>query len=438
MRLSAVQVMGNYETCSASRGFRTAVSGSKPLVSMLPNIQSLRPYYRRCFQDVSGAHSATKDQGSGIAFSPASNHHGWMSDIFISYARADRQKAELLANAFSRKGWSVWWDREIPPGQAFDETIENALSSARCVLVLWSTDSVASRWVRTEAAEGAARGILVPVLIENVKIPLEFKRIEAADLSSWRNDFSDPEFEQLLRTVAGLIEGNAPAQPKQIPIDIEAPSARRWNMSSVLAGVAIGVIGSLGIFYQTGFFKRELPTQGEARSRPAPTRAGEEPVSSGVEPTPARQSGSRAMNLLSAEHGGQVVVATNDGWRQTIDGDEKSWQYIDIGVAGSWAVFAFKDGKPANFNMFKVLIAGAESWNLNEFELLAGNDSPTGNFEAIGKFRTQNVRFFNDPYQEFKFPPVKARYLKVRVISSHGFSSVGAYEFQLIGTLEPK
>ena len=53
-----------------------------------------------------------------------------MSDIFISYARADKEKAELLANAFSRKGWSVWWDREIPPGKSFDETIENALSSA--------------------------------------------------------------------------------------------------------------------------------------------------------------------------------------------------------------------------------------------------------------------------------------------------------------------
>jgi hypothetical protein len=356
-----------------------------------------------------------------------------MSDIFISYARADREKAELLANAFARKGWSVWWDREIPPGQAFDETIENVLNSARCVLVLWSTNSVASRWVKTEAAEGAARGILVPVLIENVKIPLEFKRIEAADLSRWRNDFSDPEFEQLLRTVAGLMEGSAPARPKQIATDIEARSSRRWNMSSVLVGVAIGVISSVAVLYQTGFFESQAPPQKDERSSPAATTAGEDASPSGVKALTG-QSRSPVINLLSAEYGGHVVVATNDSWRQTIDGDEKSWQYIDIGVAGSWAVFAFKDGKPASFDSFKVLIAAAESWNLNEFELLAGNDSPTGNFEPIGKFRTQNMRFFNDPYQEFKFPKVKARYLKVRVISSHGFSSVGAYEFQLIGT----
>jgi len=85
-----------------------------------------------------------------------------MSDIFISYARADKHKAELLADAFSRKGWSVWWDRQIPPGQSFDDTIESALNSARCVIVLWSTHSVSSRWVKTEAAEGADRGILFP------------------------------------------------------------------------------------------------------------------------------------------------------------------------------------------------------------------------------------------------------------------------------------
>ena len=82
------------------------------------------------------------------------------------------------------------------------------------------------------------------------------------------------------------------------------------------------------------------------------------------------------------------------------------------------------------------MILGAESWNLKEFELLAGNDSATGKFESIGKFQTQNVRFFKDPYQGFKFPPVKARDFKVKVISSHGFSSVAVYEFQLLGVLE--
>jgi hypothetical protein len=372
-----------------------------------------------------------------------------MSDIFVSYARADKEKAELLANAFSQKGWSVWWDREIPPGKSFDETIENALSSARCVVVLWSKTSVSSRWVKTEAAEGAERGILVPALINNVKIPLEFKRIEAADLSDWQGDSSHREFDQLMRIVAGLVDGSAPVQPRQIPTDAEVRSRHGSKaMWGVLAGVVAGVIGSLAVLHQIGFFEKQHPqSQNQVQSTPsmtnispAPTKPGpggtEEQAASVVKPAPSTESRSSVMNVLSAENGGHVVVATNDRWAYAIDGDEKNWQYIDIGVAGSWAVYGFKNGKPASFDTFKVLILGTESWNLKEFELLAGNDSATGKFESIGKFQTQNIRFFKEPYQEFKFPPVKARYLKVKVISSHGFSSVGVYEFQLLGALE--
>jgi hypothetical protein len=73
------------------------------------------------------------------------------------------------------------------------------LNSARCVIVLWSKDSVSSRWVKTEAAEGAARGILVPALIDKARIPLEFKRIEAADLSDWHGDSPHFEFDQFAK-----------------------------------------------------------------------------------------------------------------------------------------------------------------------------------------------------------------------------------------------
>ena len=373
-----------------------------------------------------------------------------MSDIFISYTRVDREKAELLAKAFSRNGWSVWWDRQIPPGQSFDETIENALNAARCVVVLWSKESVSSRWVKTEAAEAAEREILVPALIESVKIPLEFKRIEAADLSDWRGDSSHGEFDQLLSTVAGIVDGSAPVQRRRTSADAEVRSLHRSKTTyGVLTGVVIGVVGSFAVLYQIGFLQKQIPQlQKQAQPTSMPntvldfTKPGSEETkdqpASLAKPAASTQSQSSVMNLLSAENGGHVVAATNDQWSSAIDGDEKNWHYIDIGVVGSWAVYGFKEDKPARFDRFKVLILGTESWNLKEFELLAGNDSPTEKFESIGKFKTENMRFFKDPYQEFKFPPVNARYLKVKVISSHGFSSVGVYEFQLLGRQEAR
>jgi TIR domain len=375
-----------------------------------------------------------------------------MSDIFISYARGDKDRAELLAEAFSRQGWSVWWDREIPPGKSFDETIENALNSARCIIVLWSRHSVSSRWVKTEAAEGAERGILVPALIEKVQIPLEFKRIEAADLSDWQGDSPHSEFDQLIKTIASILGGGAPTQ---MLTNTNSLSRQWWKtMPGVLtatAGVITAVAGLIVVLYQVRSFdgnEKQLPlTENRTESTSLKTEAVpvlpksappaiEDQAHSVAKPAPSAQSQSSAINLLSPENGGQVIVATNERWHFAIDGDEKNWQYIDAVPFGGWAVYGFKDDSPAIFDTFKILILGTESWNLKEFELLAGNDSPTGKFESIGKFQTQNVRFFKNLYQEFRFPKVQAKYFKVKVISSHGFSSVAVYEFQLLGVLK--
>src|SRR6266550_590254 len=75
-----------------------------------------------------------------------------MADIFISYAREDRQKAEWLSAALRDAGWSVWWDRGILPGSTFEQVIAHELSTARCVVVLWSAAARASNWVQVEAS----------------------------------------------------------------------------------------------------------------------------------------------------------------------------------------------------------------------------------------------------------------------------------------------
>jgi hypothetical protein len=125
--------------------------------------------------------------------------------VFISYAKGDRARASELASALDAQGWSVWWDRDIPPGRTYDDVIEEALTQARCVVVLWSAESLKSRWVRAEASAAAERGTLVPALIEAVTIPLEFRRVEAADLRDWHGDRAHPELRQLIDTLDQLI-----------------------------------------------------------------------------------------------------------------------------------------------------------------------------------------------------------------------------------------
>lgn len=128
-----------------------------------------------------------------------------MSDIFISYKSEDRPRAKIIAEALELHGYSVWWDRVIPPGKTFDQVIEKALDSAKCVIVLWSKMSITSDWVKNEAREGVRRHLLVPVLIDDVKIPFEFKHIQAAQLIDWQGALSNPEFDLLLKSVGQIL-----------------------------------------------------------------------------------------------------------------------------------------------------------------------------------------------------------------------------------------
>jgi len=183
-----------------------------------------------------------------------------MADIFISYASEDRQRAHALAETLGARGWSVWWDREIPIGQAFDEVIEKALAGAKCVIVLWSAVSVASEWVRNEASEAKRRGILVPVFIDPVDAPLAFRLLNGADLRDWSGDASDAEFARLVERVSELLAqvgdnslaGAAQAARVPQPQTYKETRTKRPLTPLIVLVSAIAVVGA-GV---TGYFLR--------------------------------------------------------------------------------------------------------------------------------------------------------------------------------------
>jgi hypothetical protein len=132
-----------------------------------------------------------------------------MSDIFLSYAREDLPRVKPVVYALAARGWSVWWDRTIRPGQSFARVIQAALDEAGCVVVLWSRDSVQSRWVLNEAGEGDRRGILIPALLDDVLTPLAFRDIQAANLVGWTGALPHAGFEELAQGVEGILETSA-------------------------------------------------------------------------------------------------------------------------------------------------------------------------------------------------------------------------------------
>ncbi|HSC10058.1 MAG TPA: TIR domain-containing protein, partial [Rhodanobacteraceae bacterium] len=128
-----------------------------------------------------------------------------MADVFVSYARSDKARVAPLVAAIEAKGWSVWWDPEITPGQQFDDQIEAEIDAAKAVLVIWTPTSVASRWVRGEAREAAERGILVPVRFEQARLPMDVRAIHTTDIDGWGDDANSPQAQEFLRALAAMI-----------------------------------------------------------------------------------------------------------------------------------------------------------------------------------------------------------------------------------------
>jgi hypothetical protein len=204
-----------------------------------------------------------------------------VADVFISYANQDRESAHRLANALIAVGWSVWWDRKIIAGQSFDQVIERELETAKSVVVLWSEHSIASEWVKNEAAVASQRGVLVPASVKSVKLPLEFRRKQTAELVGWNGDPSYSGFQALCEGISATLGSGPP------PSSMSRQRRKSfWNRR--LAWVAlVCVVAGLGY--------------GIYRSRERPPAAVSSPIASVTgTPTPQPPAGDHDPRLVGS------------------------------------------------------------------------------------------------------------------------------------------
>ena len=173
-----------------------------------------------------------------------------MTDVFVSYARSDKARVAPLVAALEAQGWSVWWDPAIAPGQEFDRTIADELARAASVLVVWTQDSVESRWVRGEARDAADRGILVPLRIGNPVLPIDFRALHTIDLAEGGDPDGGPAFREVVRALGALI--GAPAEPA--PSGAAGPALERRPSVPVRVGICVLPFANLGGDPEQDFF----------------------------------------------------------------------------------------------------------------------------------------------------------------------------------------
>ncbi len=155
---------------------------------------------------------------SATATTQATGDRIGMADVFVSYSRSDKARVAPIVAALEEQGWSVWWDPAIAPGQQFDRMIAEELERARAVLVVWTTDSVESRWVRGEAREGADRGILVPLQLGPARLPIDFRAYHTTDLGQSGDVTANPQFGEVVRALESLVGRTAaPVATSPVP-----------------------------------------------------------------------------------------------------------------------------------------------------------------------------------------------------------------------------
>lgn len=172
--------------------------------------------------------------------------------IFLSYSKRNGAAARLLASRLEQDGLSVWWDHELAAGEEYDLSIEAELLNADKVIVLWSSASVVSRWVRSEADHAAQKGKLVPILIEDVDIPIAFRLFHFIAMPSLgHNQLNEAEYADLVRMLPKS-DLHEPVQPPQrlTGIDYAERSAENPKISlggfTIIALIAILAILILG------------------------------------------------------------------------------------------------------------------------------------------------------------------------------------------------
>jgi hypothetical protein len=167
-----------------------------------------------------------------------------------------------MHDVLTHYGYAPWVDRKIKSGTPWAPEILDRLASADAVIILWSKRSVASEWVRYEAAYAMGRSIYIGCSIEKeCEIPEPYGRLQWARLVGW-DGTATPEFtENVLDRLRAISDTGIEAKeldpknpwPEYVPRQLFW-SAKKWiltNSASILASIATLVILSfvLNIVY---------------------------------------------------------------------------------------------------------------------------------------------------------------------------------------------
>jgi hypothetical protein len=140
-----------------------------------------------------------------------------VTGVFLSYAEQDGKVADRIVAALRHSG--IASSPAHPPAQPPGlKTVARELTSAKCVVVLWSEHSVRDELVLAEADYARSRDILVSAVIGKPPLPLGFRDVWFATLTHWTGEPDSELFLVLKRLVEARLSPSRPLnQARDVP-----------------------------------------------------------------------------------------------------------------------------------------------------------------------------------------------------------------------------
>jgi Flp pilus assembly protein TadD len=107
-----------------------------------------------------------------------------MTRVFVSYSNEDRDLVAPFILGLESAGLDVWWDVSIRGGDDWSASIQRELERSDCIVIFWSSHSVDSPWVRIEANHARQHNSMVPVRLDPVDLPDEYRMLQTIDAAS--------------------------------------------------------------------------------------------------------------------------------------------------------------------------------------------------------------------------------------------------------------
>jgi|GEM_PF-3407750 len=147
-------------------------------------------------------------------------------DVFVSYSAKDRTVAAQFADSLNHLQIATWMDRELAPMDDFARTIDGRIQTARLVLVLWTANSVQSKWVQAEALYAFNTDKLVAIMLEPCSLPVPFNSVHTL---AWPPDPHEAAsmWEKLLDVIGPRLQ--RPGLARFVSAQMNASALNQWK-----------------------------------------------------------------------------------------------------------------------------------------------------------------------------------------------------------------